>query len=172
MKQTNSPVKLGNGTLPINLGWSHGKHSMTIVGGQYNSYPGQPYFGVSVRAEGMLGRPVDVHLPIEDFHTPTPADKTNVEAALRDAFTAALAGRKVYVGCAGGIGRTGLFLALMAKVAGVTHPVAYVRGLYMPHAVETKAQQEYIAKFDVTELQVWLKKQARKARLRKMFGLR
>ena len=40
----------------------------------------------------------------------------------------------------GGWGRTGLFLALLAKVCGVENPVTYVRENYSPRAVETTDQ--------------------------------
>ena len=56
----------------------------------------------------------------------------------------------------GGWGRTGLFLALIAKVCGEKDPVAYVREHYAPHAVETKDQQAYVESFDVAALQRWL----------------
>ena len=62
----------------------------------------------------------------------------------------------MWVGCQGGWGRTGLFLALMAKVCGEANPVSYVRHHYSPRAVETNEQMDYVRKFDVDDLQQWL----------------
>jgi protein-tyrosine phosphatase len=48
----------------------------------------------------------------------------------------------VHVGCRAGIGRTGLFLACLARAAGVEgDPIAHVRAQYDPHAAETAAQE-------------------------------
>ena len=52
----------------------------------------------------------------------------------------------------GGIGRTGLFLAALAKLSGEKDPVAYVRKHYMPHAVETQQQQDFIKNLKVWDL--------------------
>ncbi len=55
-------------------------------------------------------------------------------------------GGTVYVGCTGGIGRTGTALAIMAHIAlGVEEPIAWVRAHYLDHAVESAAQIEYVA---------------------------
>ena len=72
------------------------------------------------------------------------------------AIQEALDGKEVYVGCMGGWGRTGLFLALLAKVCGEETPILYVRTHYTPRAVETREQQEYVDNFDVGALRRWL----------------
>ena len=87
-----------------------------------------------MRAERVPEYGVDIWVPIPDFQVPSERQLAQVENALERAFAAALDGKRVYVGCAGGYGRTGLFLALMAKVAGVKDPVAYVRLHYNSHA--------------------------------------
>src|SRR5690606_26734740 len=89
-----------------------------------------------------------VLLPITDFSVPENAADT--DDALVAAFKAGIDGRPVYVGCMGGWGRTGLFLALMAKVAGEKDPVGYVRRWYTPHAVETKQQKAYVENYDMS----------------------
>ena len=96
----------------------------------------------------------DVHLPIHDFQVPQ--DEEDVVYALKDTLYAALSGRTVYVGCVGGWGRTGLFMALLAKAAGVDNPVEYVRRHYTPRAVETKGQLDYVDSFDVIQVRRWL----------------
>ena len=59
-------------------------------------------------------------------------------------------GDNVYVGCAGGSGRTGTFLALLTKISGVTHdPVGYVRRHYKKTAVETAEQMRYVDEMEV-----------------------
>lgn len=58
----------------------------------------------------------------------------------------------VYVGCLGGIGRTGTFLALLCKMGGEPYPVAYVRKHYLSIAVETDQQMKFIGAFDVVGL--------------------
>ncbi len=55
----------------------------------------------------------------------------------------------VYVGCYGGTGRTGTFLALLAKMDGVESPVAYVRNEYRKQAVETRQQYRFVMEYDV-----------------------
>jgi hypothetical protein len=80
-----------------------------------------------------------VHLPIQDFKTPEIGE---LETALIK--SAALMGehRELYVGCAGGYGRTGTFLAALVKIADKppAHAVFYVRAVYHHKAVETTDQ--------------------------------
>jgi len=144
-----------NGTLPIDLGWEGAFGSFKITGGPYANYPGpHAAFGVCVRAEGVENLHKDVWLPIKDFQVPR--DEMLVGIALKQTIVAALAGRDVYVGCMGGWGRTGLFLALLAKACGVANPIWYVRQMYSKHAVETPAQEKYVREFDVTAIRIWL----------------
>lgn len=153
----------GNGTLPINLGWAGALYRLAIVGGPFDNFPGRDKaFGVCVRAERVPAKR-DVHLPIHDFSVPE--NKTAVEYALIDTFEAAINGKQVYVGCMGGWGRTGLFLALMAKAAGIPDPVEYVRANYTPKAVETREQYNYVTAFDVTRVQRRISRMAWRKRL-------
>lgn len=153
MTATNTLPRGANGSLDLNLGWRGGFQSVRIIGGPYDKYrPSDNTFGVCVRTE-MIGRlAIDAWVPIHDFEVPE--DDAQVEQALMLAFDAAIRGRlEVYVGCMGGWGRTGLFLALMAKAAGVEQPVKYVREHYTPRAVETRDQMGYVANFDVSRVQ-------------------
>jgi len=144
-----------NGTLPIQMGWDGAYTKLEFVGGPYDAFPGRKVaFGVCVRAERTTRESSDVWVPIKDFGVPKNA--VVVEHALKGALQAALAGRQVYVGCMGGWGRTGLFLALLAKACGTPDPIGYVRKQYSPRAVETKDQEAYVKGFDVTYLQTWL----------------
>ncbi len=104
-------------------------------------FPGRNHaFGVCVRAERAPSGRYNVHLPIHDFSVPSPDQQDEVELALRETLEALLDGKPVYVGCMGGWGRTGLFLALLAKVCGVDQPVTYVRENYSNRAVETRSR--------------------------------
>lgn len=98
--------------------------------------------------------PCDVDIPTADFQTPHPAV---LKAGIKRTLAYMMDGKDIAVGCMGGVGRTGLFLAAMAKVRGVPDPVAHVRACYLPHAVETAAQQQFIADLDVSDIQKQLK---------------
>ncbi len=159
-----------NGVLPIQLGWRYARLKLDITGGPFDAYPmfwAEDTFGVCVRAERVL-KSADVHLPIEDFSVPK--DALQVQNALRRTLEAALRGRRVYVGCMGGWGRTGLFLALVAKVAGVPDPVGYVREHYSKRAVETPEQRMYVEAFDVEPIRRSLPAMAWKARFYRLFS--
>jgi hypothetical protein len=148
-------IKGANGQLPISLGWEGANCAFTVTGGPYDKYPGpQNAFGVCVRAENAGNLHKDVWLKIKDFNVPT--DDLAVHAALRQTLSAALTGKDVYIGCQGGWGRTGLFLALLAKTCGVENPIMYVRQNYARTAVETPAQEKYVRDFDVTPTRIWL----------------
>ena len=84
---------------------------------------------------------------------PNPNQRQLVEDTLFQALKAAIDGKQVYVGCMGGVGRTGLFMALLAKAANVKNPVSWVRATYDSHAVETKEQKAYVEAYDVAPLQ-------------------
>lgn len=59
---------------------------------------------------------------------------------------AAAAEERVEVACAGGIGRTGTALAILARLSGVpaADAVAWVRERYDPRAVETPRQRRFV----------------------------
>jgi len=144
--------KLGaNGVLPLKLGFNGAFFDLEIVGGPFNNYrPGiNGDIGVCVRAE-QVPATADICLPIHDFDVPH--DEADVDLAIEVTLGALLAGKRVYVGCMGGWGRTGLFLALLAKTCGYDDPIAYVRANYTPRAVETKEQETFVRNFDVGPL--------------------
>jgi hypothetical protein len=140
-----------NGSLPLEprvLGLK--SREVTVAGGPYGACP-RDAFGVCLLEAGPRADQLcAVHLPVEDFSVP--ADAARVTAALEATLGQLVRGHKVYVGCAGGWGRTGLFLSLLAKVAGEAEPVAYVRRHYSPRAVETEEQRAYVEQFPVAGL--------------------
>ena len=137
-----------------------------VLGGRLHQVVGGPFGAVlglgglpaafSVKLEARAPAPATLTFPIPDFGIPD--DPQAFLEAVQAALTALLRGRPVFVGCAGGMGRTGLFLAAMAKVVGVADPVAYVRDWYHPGAVETRAQESFLAGLDTgaaTRKLVW-----------------
>ena len=77
-----------------------------------------------------------------------PADEAQVLPTLTEAWQRAGAER-VEIACAGGHGRTGTALACLAILDGVprSRAVAFVRGQYDQHAVETIRQRRYVVRF-------------------------
>lgn len=123
-----------------------------VYGGPYFAKP-EGYWGVKLAAE--LDLPCRVNLPIRDYSTPGEGE---AERALERALEALFAGERVYAGCFGGKGRTGLFLALLAKAFGEEDPVGYARREYHPSAVETRGQEAFVESFDAA----WLSEKARR----------
>jgi hypothetical protein len=117
-----------------------GGRPVTVTGGPFDAIP-DGAFGVCLEPAAAKAWLADVALPVEDFGLPEPA-------ALKAAIAAVLAqleaepDRPVHVGCRAGIGRTGLFLACLARAAGVPgDALDHVRAHYHPAAAETPAQQ-------------------------------
>ncbi len=100
----------------------------------------------------------DMYLLIPDFGIPRREDTPwNVSYVLKQAFRVLLEDGVLYVGCAGGRGRTGLILALLAKATGLHRPIDYVRATYHPEAVETDEQFQYVQDFDIRAVRRWLR---------------
>ncbi|MDH5184906.1 MAG: protein-tyrosine phosphatase family protein [Gammaproteobacteria bacterium] len=123
-----------------------------IYGGPYPNKPSD-IFGVKMAVE--IDLPCDVDIPTMDFSTP---NVDVMRAGVIKAIDHLLLHRELYVGCMGGIGRTGLFMACLIKemsrrglVAGGTEDtddiVFWIRESYNPYAVETKQQYDYITDF-------------------------
>ena len=84
-----------------------------------------------------------LYLPIPDFGIPTTDD---LEQVVHHTITYAQAGQHIVIHCSAGIGRTGLFMAYLAKrclgLSG-TEALQWVRR-YIPRAVETPEQQRLV----------------------------
>lgn len=150
--------QIGNGSMPLRIG---NLIDTTVYGGPYRDVP-QYFYGVKMAIE--IDHPHMVSVPTRDFDVPKVSD---LQAGIVKALMGMMNDENVYVGCMGGIGRTGIFLAALAKVQieyrKVKHragrgedPVLYVRKHFIPHAVETQQQMEYIADFDVSDIVSWL----------------
>jgi predicted alternative tryptophan synthase beta-subunit len=136
---------IGNGslTLPLNF-----RQSFTIWGGPYRDKP-YTMLGVKVAKDTNLEKfPAYVYIPTEDFRTP---NVHLLNAGLSQAVMKILDGSPLYVGCGAGIGRTGLFLAVVAKAFGIENPVEYVREHYYSKAVETKDQCKFITEYEIPQ---------------------
>lgn len=132
--------------------------TVTFFGGPYRrSTPERRVVRVKMAAE--INMDFDVSVPTADFSTPDPRV---LEKGILDAITMAGKGNDVFVGCMGGIGRTGLFLAVLAKalleVGKIKNidPISYVRRTVNPHAVETAKQRDFVMHFDTSRIRTAL----------------
>ena len=124
----------------LNLGLT----TRAIYGGPYYDKPAGM---VGVKLAPEVHADAEHELAIRDFSIPP--HKTSVDVLLHNVLYLLAVQKPVYVGCFGGKGRTGLFLALLAKAAGVVNPINYVREWYNPHAVENMLQERYIDNYVV-----------------------
>ena len=89
-----------------------------------------------------------IYLPIPDFDIPAPQ---SLLAGLAQVQAHAQAGHNVAVHCNAGVGRTGLFMACLArKVFGRSGKaaIAWVQQ-YIEHAVETEIQYSFVESLDL-----------------------
>ena len=122
-----------------------------ITGGPFGNWSGEG-IGLCLDPANPKRGEATLALDLADFAAPT-------QAQLHDTLAALLAGMRdapdtpVYIGCKAGLGRTGTFIAALAKLAGHDDPVAWTRRHYRAEAVETEAQAEAVAALDPG--QVW-----------------
>ncbi len=84
-----------------------------------------------------------VQLPIPDYGVPTEAELFRTLALVEDL---ARSGRNIVIHCNGGLGRTGMFLACLAKrilALDAEQAINWVRR-YIPGAIETRDQVQMI----------------------------
>ena len=87
-----------------------------------------------------------IYLPIPDFGIPK---RNALSRALDSTIAQARSGKNIVVHCNGGLGRTGVFLACLAKrVLGLSgeEAASWVRGK-VPGAIETEAQYQAVLNF-------------------------
>ena len=88
-----------------------------------------------------------IHYPILDFQVPK--DKKSFKEILENVIAVAEHGENIAVHCYAGIGRTGLFLACLAKLyyqLTGQEAIDCIRQT-LPYAVENPKQEEFIKKF-------------------------
>lgn len=137
-----------DGVMPLTIQGN----SVLVLGGPYRQAPFDLIPTYNMAKE--IPNPATHRLPIADFSVPTVEEAVPVVAyALMDLMSTGY----IYVGCMGGIGRTGLFMGLLAEyakihgmqtVGALGGTVPYVRAFYKSYAIETDLQQEFIANFD------------------------
>ena len=89
------------------------------------------------------------YFPVTDMRAPSnPKDFRKLVEWAKEQLEA---GRKVHVGCIGGHGRTGTFLAALVSLFGEKDAIAYVRKNYCERAVESTEQVTFLKQhFGVT----------------------
>jgi len=123
-----------------------GNAMVRIFGGPYRDRPAN-LPGVKMAEE--IKAPCDVDIPTRDFDVP---DIRTMQWGIAKTLWLLRTRGDIYVGCMGGIGRTGLFMAVLTQVLeGKDGPDAIreVRRQYKTHAVETQQQQDYVADFPI-----------------------
>jgi protein-tyrosine phosphatase len=86
-----------------------------------------------------------VFFPIKDHCVPK--SKRELDSLADYLKEKIVAGKKVFIGCFGGHGRTGLVLAAMVKLyMGEEDAITYVRTNYCKQAVESKSQVDWLQK--------------------------
>lgn len=145
------------GTLPVD------SMSFLVYGGPFRKFKSGQRRLVGVRMAEELDGPADIVIPTEDFSVP---EVSVMQKGINSALLHALSGYDIYAGCMGGTGRTGTFMACLAKCVsdwneskgfpGLGDPVAYVRNTYRSHAVETKEQESYCRTFDTVSVVKYL----------------
>ena len=143
-----------------------------VMGGRYLDKP-VGVRGVKLAQEIKIS--ADVVLDIPDFGVPT---NHQVDSALYQALKILTEDGVIYLGCAGGIGRTGMFMAILIKTIGLLNveaeektrwykfkkflggspnsdylgmrnfPVQWVRDEYLTTAVETQEQYSFVSHYD------------------------
>lgn len=137
-----------------------------VFGGPFRKYEPGTRRLVGIKMAVEINHPHDFAVDTEDFSVP---DVSDMQEGLIAALASFAEGNDVYVGCMGGIGRTGLFMGCMvklmhdytAKVEGVTpiiDPVTVVRSQYNPHAIETRQQMDYVRTFDTAPVLAYFEK--------------
>ena len=129
--------------------FGRGASKLHFIFGPYRErVPGT--FGVRLTEDRQLNMPCDLHFPIEDFGIPSARE---LEDFLIEIITVAQDGQVPYVGCYGGIGRTGMIVAALARTLVITDdPVGWARTNYLGHAVETREQRHLVATFDANRV--------------------
>jgi hypothetical protein len=90
---------------------------------------------------------VEVYFPITDMQVPTGKNLEEFKKMIVWTAEQLVLGKKVHVGCIGGHGRTGTFLAALVKhMLGIEDAITYVRENYCKKAVESESQIQFLHK--------------------------
>lgn len=145
-------------SIPVDLGVVSGH----CFGGRFRDFDPTTRRLIGVKMAAEIDHPCHIDIPTQDFSIP---DSNDMQEGMYMALLKMSKGNDIYVGCMGGIGRTGLFMGCLAKILidyhegsylGFTDPVNMVRSLYKGHAIETDEQQAFVRGFDSERLVSWL----------------
>lgn len=117
-----------------------------IRGGPFDAFC-PPAIGVCLESRSRNASQALIALPIADYGSPEPDALADGLLALLREMRAAPS-LPVYIGCRAGLGRTGMLIAAMAKLAGQRDPIGWTRRHYDLRAVETAAQEQGVAAMD------------------------
>ena len=121
-------------------------HDVRITGGPFDALPAG---AAGLCLEPLAARADEArwHLPIPDYGIPEPAALHAVLVTMLATMRAA-PDAAYHIGCKAGLGRTGLALGCLARMAGIAgDPVAWVRAHYHPEAIETPTQEAFVRGF-------------------------
>lgn len=139
-----------------------------VAAGPYSEYvEDDAYYGVKLARE--IDAPYVLKIDVKDFSTPDPDECEEVVWLM---LAIMRGGGIPYIGCMGGLGRTGTVLGVLVKtlleastlrlfgvpVGSASDPVKWVRQYYRREAIETTEQEEFVRNFNTR----WLCRMARK----------
>src|SRR5579875_4054110 len=114
---------------PSRISFQYQDKSLSMYGGSFFFYkdlaeqnPDISFYSVNLMKEYPL--PCTDYLPIQDYNVPQDKQKLNetIFSMIKEMIEKK---NYVYMGCFGGVGRTGLVMACLAKVLNVKNPVEY-----------------------------------------------
>lgn len=147
-----TPLHLPDGTLV------HGSASTDVRQSTFGHRPNGPAWAVYL-SPVWYPSGLALFVPWEDYGTPTCSWRTAREA-VQDFYKRARAGQTVEVGCMGGHGRTGTFLACLVLMADPQFTPAgaiqYVRTHYCAKAVEDASQEWFVRWFADPSIGPWV----------------
>lgn len=121
-------------------------HDVQITGGPFDALPAG---AAGLCLEPLAERAAEArwHLPIPDYGVPEPDALRAVLLTMLATMRAAPDGA-YHIGCKAGLGRTGLAMGCLARLAGIAgDPVAWVRTHYDAKAIETPGQEDFVRGF-------------------------
>jgi protein-tyrosine phosphatase len=158
---TTGGTKKKTGTIKASCWENHPVYEidgMPIIGGSCTkAYPDTDVF-IALDGGGRKGKRsypwnkgVDIYFKIVDMQVPD--DIKEFKKLLSYTAKQMKAGKRVFVGCIGGHGRTGLFLAALTTfMTGEKDSIKKVRAEYCPKAVESNVQMDWLHQyFDITK---------------------
>lgn len=140
------------------VGFEYNNKLMLVYGGPYREKPAGAMPGVCLTETVDYGHQDELltgatyHYPIQDFSVPD--DPKSFTDAVMWGLQQAYRTGHVWVGCMGGIGRTGMVMAAMYKVLGSDTPIRDVRAHYFQGAVETSEQENLIRSLSVWKARI------------------